>query len=120
MGFNDEGAILAALRACRGSVEAAADMLASQPNLLDDGQALEDEEVDEEVDERKQPDLGLQETEEQRLQREREQEIKDAAKNDLVNALAQSGRRDNDEEFDLNLDEEMAVLMHYKQLMIQK
>jgi hypothetical protein len=120
MGFEDEAASLAALRACRGNVEAAADMLLSQPELLTNQPEEEEEEQEPEQNVLNNlPPPVQQETEEERLRREREEEIKDAAKADLVNALAGAGR-DNDEQFDLNLDDEMEVLLHYKQLMAQK
>jgi hypothetical protein len=37
-----------------------------------------------------------------------------------VNAISREPEFDQEDEYDLNLDEELAVLQHYKQLMTQR
>ena len=118
MGFLDRNAAKAALKACHGNVEEAASLLLAQSDsaAAESGGAFDpmDDEDDDPFDVPPQQPLPPAETEEERLARERDVEVRDAAKNDLVNALAEATRDDNDDEFDLNLEDEFMVLLQYK------
>lgn len=87
------------------------------------GGFFEDDEEEEEEGDDDGNDPGQQqqqpepfESEAERLAREENARITLAAMNDLVNALA-GAADDRDEQFDLNLDEEMEVLIKYRRMM---
>ncbi len=121
MGFPDMARAKAALKACRGNVEEAAAMLLSrsgeaEPMDVDGG---EEDEEEERADDELGAEQPVAETEEERIARERNAEVHAAARSDLISAVQRSNDFDQDDEFDLNLEDEIQVLQHYQKVMLE-
>ncbi len=122
MGFTDARRAKAALKASRGNLEEAAALLLSRSG---ENEPMEVEASDQPGEEdamqdepEPEPEPEAAETEEQRLARERDAEVHAAAKNDLINAINRDRDFDHEDEFDLNLDDEVSVLQHYQKVML--
>jgi Holliday junction resolvasome RuvABC DNA-binding subunit len=107
-----------ALTSCGGNVEEAMNLILTAPLPMDIANQPEEEfefEQEEEEENQVQHDAGLvaEETIEQKAKREK-LEIRDLAEDDLVSAIDRPYHYDADEEFDLNLDEEFALIQEYK------